>query len=133
MNMNNLILLLDSSVVPYCLFTFEGLTALGFIFVFYKLFDELKKVLAAHKYEKIKYRTATYLALISILAAARFFYYGVISLTYQIMDTDKAILQCADLMPSYLTEIFFCLFVLFHVFVEGRTKQREAHTINESR
>ena len=62
------------------------MTACGFVYVFYELFKELKKVLAHHKYEKIKYRTATYLALISILASGRFFYYGVIGLTNMMMD-----------------------------------------------
>ena len=65
------------------------MTAIGFVGIFYILFNELKKVLAQHKYEKIKYRTATYLALISILAASRFFYYGVISLTNELMNTDS--------------------------------------------
>lgn len=34
-------------------------------------------------------------------------------------------LKCKDLIPSYLTEIFFCLFVIFHVFVEGKSKETE--------
>lgn len=34
-------------------------------------------------------------------------------------------LECKDLIPSYLTEIFFCLFVIFHVFVEGKTNDAE--------
>ena len=70
----------------FMLTTFEFGTAIGFVILFYCLFRELKKVLASHKYYKIKYRTATYLSLISILAISRFFYYGVIALTYSIID-----------------------------------------------
>ena len=75
-------------VAPYFLTTFELATALGFAIVFYFLFRELKKVLAPVKYYQIKYRTATYLSLISILTTARFFYYGIIGLTYKIADED---------------------------------------------
>lgn len=112
-------------VVPYFLLTFEFITACGFVLVFYYLFIELKKILSIQKYQKIKYRTATYLSLISILASSRFFYYGVIELTYNLADGVQRRMPCSDLVPTYLTEIFFCLFVLFHIFVEGRTKQDE--------
>lgn len=76
-------------VVPYMLAIFEFITAVGFVAVFYCLFRELKKVLAPNKYYQVKYRTATYLSLISILTTARFFYYGIISLTYKIVDDDS--------------------------------------------
>lgn len=112
-------------IAVFLLTTFEFFTAAGFIILFYCLFRELKKVLASHKYYQIKYRTATYLSLISILAISRFFYYGVISLTYSLLDNKDRLLECKDLVPSYLTEIFFCLFVIFHVFVEGSTKETE--------
>lgn len=112
-------------MVPYFLLTFEFITACGFVLVFYYLFIELKKILSIQKYQKIKYRTATYLSLISILASSRFFYYGVIELTYNLADGVQRRMPCSDLVPTYLTEIFFCLFVLFHIFVEGRTKQDE--------
>ena len=112
-------------MAPVLLTIFEFVTAIGFVIVFYCLFRELKKVLASHKYMKIKYRTATYLSLISILAISRFFYYGVISLTYRLVEMKSSMLKCEDLVPSYLTEIFFCLFVIFHVFVEGKSKETE--------
>ena len=112
-------------IAVFLLTTFEFLTAAGFVILFYCLFRELKKVLASHKYYQIKYRTATYLSLISILAISRFIYYGVIALTYSLLDNKDRLLQCKDLAPSYLTEIFFCLFVIFHVFVEGSTKETE--------
>ena len=112
-------------MVPYFLLTFEFITACGFVLVFYYLFIELKKILSIQKYQKIKYRTATYLSLISILASSRFFYYGVIELTFNLADGVQRRMPCSDLVPTYLTEIFFCLFVLFHIFVEGRTKQDE--------
>ena len=110
----------------FLLTCFEFLTAIGFVIVFYCLFRELKKVLATHKYSKIKYRTATYLSLISILNISRFFYFGVIALTYRLVDAnEERMLECKDLVPSYLTEIFFCLFVIFHVFIEGKSKDAD--------
>jgi len=65
-------------VVPYFLLTFEFITVCGFVLVFYYLFVELKKILSTQKYQKMKYKTATYLSLISILASSRFCYYSVI-------------------------------------------------------
>ena len=119
-------------MTPYLFVTFEFCTVCGYITVFYCLFEELKKILSFHRYQEIKYRTATYLALISILQAARFFYYGVIWLTYALMDGEKHVLKCEDLLPSYLTEIFFCLFVIYHIVVEGKTKisdERDASVV----
>jgi len=40
-------------------------------------------------------------------------------------NEQQTLLECIDLIPSYFTEIFFCLFVLFHIFVEGKTKYDE--------
>ena len=79
-------------MAPFFLTTFEFLTAVGFVIIFYFLLRELKKVLATHKYNKIKYRTATYLSLISILTISRFFYYGVIGLTYRVIKVDQRML-----------------------------------------
>ena len=112
-------------MVPYFLLTFEFITACGFVLVFYYLFVELKKILSIQKYQKIKYKTATYLSLISILASSRFCYYSIIELTYKFAAEDQRRMPCSDLITTYLTEIFFCLFVLFHIFVEGRTKNDE--------
>ena len=64
------------------------------------------------------------MALISILASSRFFYFGVIGLTYAVTMTDETYLTCENLIPSYLTEIFFCLFVLYHIFAEGQRQPR---------
>ena len=75
-----------TTVLPYVLLLLEFFTVSGYLFVFYFLFRELKRLLSYQRYQKIKYRTATYLALISILNSARFFYYGVMSLTMQLMD-----------------------------------------------
>ena len=75
-----------TTVLPYVLLILEFFTVSGYLFVFYFLFRELKRLLSYQRYQKIKYRTATYLALISILNSARFFYYCVMSLTMQLMD-----------------------------------------------
>lgn len=107
------------------LLAFEIITVLGFLIVFYSLFRELKKILVRQRYQQIKYRTATYLALISILNAARFFYFGVISLTFSLMDSTEFQIRCKDLIPSYVTELFFCLFVIFHIFLEGKTNLKD--------
>jgi len=114
------------------LMIFELLTVLGFLLVFYHLFVELKLILAAQKYQQVKYRTATYLALISILNSARFFYYGVMSLTLLLVPNVDFKVDCADLIPSYVTELAFCLFVVFHIFIEGKTKYVEAQSGDSS-
>ena len=111
--------------VPYLLLVFELATVCGFIAVFHFLFKELKQILAHERYQKIKYKTATYLALISILNSARFFYYGVICLTFMVIKNVDLALDCYDLIPSYVTELAFCFFVIFHFFVETNNKQRE--------
>ena len=109
--------------MPYILLIFEFLTICGYLSIFHFLFKELKKFLSHNSYQDVKYRTATYLALISILQAARFFYYGVIGLTYALMPVGSRLITCEDLIPSYITEVCFSLFVIYHVFVEGKTKE----------
>ena len=113
--------------VPYMLVFFEFVTAAGFLVVFYFLFGELKKILGVQKYQMIKYRTATYLALISILQASRFFYFGIVSVTMAMENSNhrQLMISCQDLIPSYVTEIFFCLFVSYHIFTEGQTTQQK--------
>lgn len=36
------------------------------------------------------------------------------------------------MIPTYLTELAFCLFVIFHVFQEGKTKQKEDRRKSEA-
>ena len=103
--------------LPYLLLVMELGTVIGYLVVFHYLFKELKKVLTQQRYQSIKYRTATYLALISILISARFFYYGTTSLTLAIIDDNVDFqIHCKSMIASYLTELLFCIFVIFHLF-----------------
>ena len=102
--------------MPSLLFLMELGTVICYLLTFHYLFRELKRLLTHQRYQMIKYKTATYLALISILVSARFFYYGITALTFAIVDSVHFQIRCSDLIPSYLTELAFCIFVIYHVF-----------------
>ena len=59
--------------IPYFLSTFELITCVGFAVVFSHLYKELK-MLPDKTFERIKYKTMTYLTLITILTNTRFLY-----------------------------------------------------------
>ena len=59
--------------MPYVLACLEFITAAGFAVVFHKLYKELR-LLPDKTFDRIKYKTMTYLTLITMLTNTRFLY-----------------------------------------------------------
>ena len=59
--------------LPYVLSLFELITSVGFAIIFCQLYHELK-MLSEKTFAKIRYKTMTYLTLITMLTNTRFLY-----------------------------------------------------------
>ena len=101
--------------MPYVLASFEMITSVGFAVVFYWLYRELK-LLPDKTFERIKYKTMTYLTLITMLTNTRFLYNIVLMINNSLTNGSEKDFNEEKLEPSYVSELIQCLFVMWHIF-----------------
>ena len=116
--------------MPYILSLFELITSVGFAVVFYWLYHELK-LLPDKTFERIKYKTMTYLTLITMLTNTRFLYAFVLELNNSLTAANEHDFDAAKLLPSYLSELLQCIFVLWHIFSNSLPKSNNGQMTDE--
>ena len=92
------------SCLPYVLAFFELVTSVGFAIVFCQLYHELK-MLSEKTFAKIRYKTMTYLTLISMLTNTRFLYNFVLMLNNEFTPGEDYQFTEKSLTPSYFSEL----------------------------
>ena len=107
--------------IPYFLSSFELITSVGFAVVFYYLYKELK-TLPDKTFDRIKYKTMTYLTLITMLTNTRFLYNLVLMINNSLTAGIEHEFDKESLMPSYVSECMQCIFVLWHTFSRNLPK-----------
>ena len=116
--------------IPYFLSTFELITSVGFAVVFSYLYKELK-MLPDKTFERIKYKTMTYLTLITILTNTRFLYNLTLMINNSFTQGIEHQFDKESLMPSYVSECMQCIFVLWHTFSRNLPKANNSQLQNE--
>ena len=107
--------------LPYILVIFELVTSVGFAIVFGQLYHELK-MLSEKTFAKIRYKTMTYLTLITMLTNTRCLYNLVLMLNNEFTPGEDYQFTTKSLMPSYFSELLQCLFVVWHIFTDSLPK-----------
>ena len=103
-----------------------------FPITFIYLFKELQYLLGL-KIKTVKWKMTLYCVLMSLVMIIRFVYFLVMEILFKRFNSeeekkpdDRTFIDCANLIPSYLTEICFSIFVIIHIYAEG-SKRGKAH------